>query len=190
MSAPKRAFSLKAPGSVRILRVCGVIDLICAIPLTFAGVCLWIAVPIVAAGSDGLSWVVEMAAICLLGGLMATWAGLSMIHSQVVVTPTQLVSGGTPRIVRRCPRDQIVSVDVCQLNFGRAPRAVPVAVRRDGSDILLLPLAILLSRANITRQLETQRVAVDALRQELGVGGVDLAPSQVRWTETRAALSR
>lgn len=178
-SRDKRAFSFKAGRSRRALSICGVIDLVCAVPLTMAGVSLWIAVLVVAAGNGGLFPLVKWALICLVFGVLAGWCGLIMLFNQVVLTPTCLSSGSSLRVVHRCPRDAVVAIDVRQRNFGRAPRAVSFAVLRDGTSIPLLPLSTLLSRTG--GQLEAQRSVVDELRRTLGVGGADLAASEVQW---------
>jgi hypothetical protein len=175
----KHAFSLRARRSRRALSICGVIDLVCAVPLTMAGVGLWIAVVVVAVGNGGLLQLVKWALICLGFGVLAGWCGLMMLFMQVVVTSTRLSSGSSLRVVRRCPRDAVVAIDIRQRNFVRAPRAVPFAVLRDATSIPLMPLATLLSR--IGNQLETQRSVVDELRRALGVGGTDLTASDVQW---------
>lgn len=178
-SRDKRAFSLKAHRARRVLSICGVIDLVCAVPLTVAGVGLWIAVIVVAAGSGGLFQLVKWALICFVIGALAGWCGLIMLFNQVVLTATCLSSGSSLRVVRRCPRDAVVAIDVRQDNLGRAPRAVSFAVLRDGTTIPLMPLSTLLSRTG--GQLEPQRSVVDELRKTLGVGGADLAASEVQW---------
>ncbi|MCU1363316.1 MAG: hypothetical protein JWM55_1144 [Acidimicrobiaceae bacterium] len=182
-STPKRTFSLRARRPTRALRICGVINLACAVPLTIAGVGLWIALPVVAAGTGGLIALAKWALICSLFGPLVAWCGLMMLFRVVALTATRLSSGSSLRVVRRCPRDAVVAIDIRQRNFGRAPRAVPFAVLGDGTNIPLMPLATLLSRTG--RQLEIQRTVVGDLRRALGVEGTDLAGSEVLWPTAR-----
>lgn len=142
----KRAFSFKARRSRRALSTCRVIDLVCAVPLTMVGLGLWIAVIVVAAGNGGVFQLLNRALICLDFGVLAGWCGLLVLFNQVVLTPTVVSSGGSLRVVHRCPRDAVVAIHIRQRKFGRAPRAVTFAVLRDGTSIPLTPLSTLLSR--------------------------------------------
>lgn len=180
----RRSFNLKSPRQVRVLRVCGVIDLLCAVPLTVAAPGLWIAVLVTATGRGGLFQLVKFALICTFSGPLILWAGLAMLLTSVVITPRRLRTGDSLRIVRSCPLDAVVAVDIRQDNFGRAPRAVPFAELRDADAVPLMPLSTLITRTG--RQLETQRQVVNDLRQALGVGGADLDEQDVHWTARQA----
>jgi hypothetical protein len=175
----RRSFSLKSPRRVRVLQVCGVIDLVCAIPITVSAVGLWIAVVVAAAGRGGLFQLVKFALICTIFGPLILWAGLVMVLTGVVITPERLRSGDSLWIVRSCPLHAVVAIDIRQDNFGRAARSVPFAVLRDADAVPLMPLSTVITRAG--RQLETQRQVVSDLRQALGVEGADLDEADVHW---------
>lgn len=179
-SNERRFFGFKSPRAINTLRVFGVIDLVCAIPLTIAGAGSWIAVVVTASGRGGLFEIVKFALILTVCGPLILWSGLLMLYRRVVLTPTRLTSGGSLRVVRSCSPRDVLAIDIRQDNFGRAPRAVPFAVLRDGSTLPLIPLSTLVARGG--RQLEAQRPVVDDLRQALRVGGSNLAEADMQWS--------
>lgn len=175
----RRSFTLKSRRAVNTLRVFGVIDLLCSVPVTLAAVGLWIAFVVTAVGGGGLSELLRLALILSICGPLALWAGLAMLFNEVVLTRTYLVSGNSLRVLRRCPRDSVIAIDVRQHNLGRAPRAMAFAALRDGEAMHLMPLSKLLDKNG--RQLEAQRAVVDDLRRALAVVGSNLNLADVSW---------
>jgi hypothetical protein len=85
------------------------------------------------------------------------------------------------RVRRRVPRESITAIDIRQKNFGKMSQSVPVAALRDGADLCLMPISVLISRPGESNQLARQHAVVTVLRQALGVGGTDLNEADVRW---------
>ena len=169
----RRTFMLGPRWKYAAMRTFGVLDLACAAFLLWIGIALTVAGP--TQWRDPLGWV------GMVGGVVALWAGLVSVHAGVVVNRTHLISGQSLLLRRRVTRDAVLAVDIRQRNFGRAPRSVPVAALRDGSELSLMPLATLLTRGDRGQRLAAQHTLVAELRRALGVSGSDLHDSDIRW---------
>jgi hypothetical protein len=182
-------YTHKPARSVAILRVCGVIDLVCGVPLTLAAIGLLIAgvVTVLSGKANSIApGAVVVGVILIVCGPLILWAAMIMLLGRVKLTNTTLSCGGTT--FRRWNREDIVAVDIRQKNFGRMPRTVPFVVRRDGRSFPLMPLASnspqgsgipnpnplsgLLTGPSTAK---TQKEVVDDLRAALRIGGSDLS---------------
>jgi hypothetical protein len=180
-SDSQRVFDLRSGTRVAALRICGAIDLALGILFSIAAIGLWIGSLGAAAGPGDVSEIVLWATLATVAGLVVTWAGLLMMFNRVVVTQMHLTSGQSLRVRRRVLRESITAIDIRQKNFGKMSQSVPVAALRDGADLCLMPISVLISRPGESNQLARQHAVVTELRQALGVGGTDLNEADVRW---------
>jgi len=147
------------------LRVCGGIDLVASFVLLVLGLAL------VAVGT----W---QGAAILVAVPIFVWAGTVMTWSRVYLTPDRL-STMTAR-PHRARREEIASIDVRRIDFGKIPRVLPVVRLKDGRSFKLLPLAASAvvgysrqSDEEQTRARRRQAAMVEEIRASLGVGGTD-----------------
>lgn len=176
----KRSFFLGSRGRIAVLRACGIVDVVAGAGFALAAIGVLSGTVVAAAAGRPVFGLLGWASGATVVAVLALWSGLTMIFSSVIVTPTHLASGQSARVRPRVDRESVIAVNIEQRNFGRAPRSVPVAALRDGSELRLMPLASLLSRSEAGQRLATQHAVVTELRQMLGVGGTDLHQADIR----------
>jgi hypothetical protein len=165
----RHLYCFSPASSQKLLKILGWLDLFCGALVLLAGLGLTIAA-INPGSSSGPPLYAGL--ICLVGALLALWAGLVMAFGRVVVTPDRLRAMNL--WWRSANRDQIDRIDLVRSDFGALKRVLPIVVLKDGRSFRLLRLAWPFrgrggDKSGLTP--EHQQELVAEIRTILGVGG-------------------
>ena len=163
---------MRPPRATTVLRIVGTIDLIVGILLLLVGAAFVVSY---FAPGKGTPPPITDGFIFALFGIVAIWTGVAMAFGGVVVTSSKITTWAV--LPHSSSKDDISQIDVVRSDFGHAERVLPVVIRKDGTELKLVPLAWPYrghwyrksDKAALT--LDHQAKLVSEIRNTLGVGG-------------------